>query len=193
MTQRIVIHPYREGWPAAFRTVGAEVRAALGGLVPAIHHIGSTGVPGLAAKDVLDVQVTVADLDAPIRAPLEALGYVFRDDIGRDHTPPGQSVGPHDLEKRYFHRPEGVGPRVHLHVRAAGRYNTRYALLCRDFLRATPMARDAYAEVKRQLARRFPDDVEAYYDIKDPVFDVLMAGAFVWADATGWDVPPSDA
>lgn len=186
----IVIEPYNTAWPGEFSAVGAEVRVALGDTALAVHHIGSTSVPGLAAKDVIDVQVTVADLNAPIQRPLEGAGFTFRPDIRRDHAPPGRALAPEELEKRYFRRRERP---VHLHVRAAGRFNQRYALLCRDFLRAQPLARDAYAEVKRQLARRFPNDVEAYYDVKDPVFDVLMAGAFVWAEHIEWRAPPSDA
>jgi len=185
----ILIIPYKPSWPNEFTSVGAEVRAALGEVGLAVHHIGSTSVPGLATKDVIDIQVTVADLSAPIQRPLEGAGFTFRDDIRRDHAPPGMALLPSELEKRYFQRSERP---VHLHVRAVGRFNQRYALLCRDFLRMQPLARDAYAEIKQQLARYFPNNVEAYYDIKDPVFDVLMAGAFVWADLTNWQVPPSD-
>ena len=186
----IHIVPYKASWPEEFTGIGAEVRAALGDTALAVHHIGSTSVPGLAAKDVIDIQVTVADLNIPLERPLEDAGFTFRDDFLRDHIPPGMVLGSKDLEKRYFQRLERP---VHLHVRAAGRFNQRYALLCRDFLRLQPLARDAYGEVKAQLARYFPDNVEAYYDIKDPVFDVLMAGAFAWAELTGWQLPPSDA
>lgn len=186
----ILVVPYKPSWPSEFTAIGAEVRAALGDVALAVHHIGSTSVPGLAAKDVIDVQVTVADLDAPVQRPLENIGFTFRNDVRKDHPPPGMALLPEELEKRYFQRLERP---VHLHVRTAGRFNQRYALLCRDFLRTQPLARDAYAEVKGQLARYFPDNVEAYYDIKDPVFDVLMAGAFLWADYTNWRVPPSDA
>lgn len=82
---------------------------------------------------------------------------------------------------------------ANLHVRVAGRFNQRYALLCRDYLRAQPMAANACAEIKRQLAQRFPGDVESYFAAKDPVFDVIMAGARVWAESVGWEVPVTDA
>ena len=186
----IRIVSYKTSWPDEFTVIGAEVRAALGQAALAVHHIGSTSVPGLAAKDVIDVQVTVADLNTPLKRPLENAGFTFRDDIASDHAPPGMTLLPGELEKRYLQRSERP---VHLHIRAAGRFNQRYALLCRDFLRAQPLARDAYAEVKQQLARYFPDNPEAYYDVKDPVFDVLMAGAFAWANLTTWQLPPSDA
>ncbi len=184
------IVPYKTSWQGEFAVSGAEIRAAIGNKALTIHHIGSTSVPGLAAKDVIDVQVTVADLNVSLKHPLENAGFTFRDDIRRDHTPPGMTLLPGELEKRYFQRSERP---VHLHIRAVNRFNQRYALLCRDFLRQHPLARDAYGEVKGQLARYFPGNVDAYYDIKDPVFDVLMAGAFAWADLTNWELPPSDA
>ena len=186
---RIEIVPYCPEWPHRFADLGGAIRAALGEGVGAIHHIGSTAVPGLGAKDVIDVQVTVADLDAPIDAPLLALGYEGTAIVG-DHLPPGTTVAPEELAKRYFRLD---APRVHLHVRAEGRFNTRYALLCRDYLRAHPLAASAYDEIKRELALRFPLDADAYYAVKDPVFDLLMVGAEGWARTTGWTIPPGDA
>ena len=119
----ILIVPYKLSWPAEFTAIGAEVRAALGKTALAVHHIGSTSVPGLAAKDVIDIQVTVADLDASL-SPLENAGFTLRDNICRDHAPPGKALVPSELEKRYFTRQERP---VNLHVRAAGRFNQRYA------------------------------------------------------------------
>jgi GrpB-like predicted nucleotidyltransferase (UPF0157 family) len=185
----ISITPYQSKWPEAFRAHGQAIRAAVGEAALAIHHIGSTSVPGLAAKDVIDIQVTVADFDAPVRAALEGLGYVLREHLC-DHCPPGMELATAELEKRFY---KHLSPDVNLHVRIDGRFNQRYPLLFRDYLRATPMAADAYGEIKRQLARYFPTDMDAYYDIKDPVCDVLMAGAFAWAEAIKWVPGPSDA
>ena len=185
----IEIVPYKESWSQQFTALGERLREAAGTDALAIHHIGSTGVPGLAAKDVIDVQVTVADFDLPFRAAFEDLGLTFRE-IDRDHCPPGMTLEPEQLEKRYF---SGQSPRVHVHLRVQARFNQRYALICRDYLRTHPMAADAYAEVKQQLARYFPNDVEAYYAIKDPVFDVMMAGGLEWVENTNWQQPPSDA
>lgn len=186
----IVIDPYNPAWEAKFRELGGKLRQALGDFAVAIHHIGSTSVPGLAAKNVIDVQVTVADLDAPFVDALVPVGLSYRADLRNDHRPLGMDVAQNELEKRCF---VGAEPRVNVHVRAAGRFNQRYPLLCRDYLRATPTAAAAYAEIKRQLASYFPNDTDAYYAIKDPVFDTLMAGARYWAEQTDWREPPSDA
>lgn len=191
---RIVIVDHRAAWAEEFAAVGAALRAALGDRAQAIHHVGSTSVPRLAAKDVIDVQVTVDALTDDLRPLVEGAGLGLRwlDDIDRDHTPPGAVIAAADAAKRTASaRPPDR--RINVHLRVGGRWNHRYALLCRDFLRAEAGAAAAYGEVKRQLARHLPDDVDAYYDIKDPVFDILMAGAERWATATEWAIPPGDA
>jgi len=71
--------------------------------------------------------------------------------------------------------------------------NQRYPLLFRDYLRASLPARESYALVKRALARLHPDDVDAYYDVKDPVCDLILDAAERWAAETGWQAPQSDA
>jgi GrpB-like predicted nucleotidyltransferase (UPF0157 family) len=97
---QIEIIPYQTRWLEEFHSLGAELRAALGSTVQ-IHHIGSTSVPGLAAKDVLDIQVSLFDLEHPdLRPALEDCGFVWRD-IQTDHTPPGMVVAAHDLERVY--------------------------------------------------------------------------------------------
>ncbi|WP_139981825.1 GrpB family protein [Nocardioides litoris] len=180
----IVIEPYDEGWPAEFERVAGVLRDALGPAALAVDHVGSTSVPGLAAKDVIDVQVTVADLDDPrVEAGFATLGSE-RSEITADHPPPGAG-DPSGWEKRYYRAPAGWRG-THLHVRQAGRANHRYALLFRDYLRADAEAAEAYARVKRALAQLHPDDVDAYHAVKDPACDLVIAAAERWAAATGW-------
>lgn len=187
---RIEIVEHRAGWAGEFAVVARHLAAVAGDAAVRIDHIGSTAVPGLAAKDVVDVQVTVrpGELDT-VAGRLHGAGFTAWRDVTGDHLPPGADVAPAELEKRLCTEPPGTR-RVNVHVRVAGRANQRYALLCRDYLRSHPGAAAAYAEVKRVLARIFPDDVESYYDVKDPVFDLIMAGAEDWAAATGWAPPP---
>ncbi len=188
----IEIVPYDPRWPEEFRRVGAPLRAALGDLAPRIDHIGSTAVPGLAAKDIVDVQVTAATLDAgAFAAALAPLGYTLREGITGDHAPPGWDDSPEEWRKLFFRAPEGQR-RTNLHVRQTGRANQRYALLFRDYLRAHPQAAGAYRQIKEALARLHPDDVEAYYDVKDPVCDLIMAAAELWAVQTGYTPRPAD-
>lgn len=193
MINLITIVPYNPQWPAEFRRIAQPLREALGPLALRIDHIGSTAVPGLAAKDVIDIQVTVASLDAnPLAAALEPLGYLLASEIDHDHTPPGHEDGPPaEWSKRLFRPPTGQR-RTNLHVRQVGRANQRFALLCRDYLRADPQACGGYERVKVALARLHPDDVDAYYDVKDPVFDIILAGAEHWAAATNYTPGVSD-
>jgi GrpB-like predicted nucleotidyltransferase (UPF0157 family) len=194
MTRHIEIVPYDARWPQEFRTIAAPVRAALGDLALRIDHIGSTAVPELAAKDVIDLQVTVTTLDAAALArALTPLGYTLRPDIIGDHVPPGREQDtPEEWQKLMFGAPAEQRC-THFHVRQAGRANQRYALLFRDFLRADAQVREAYEQIKRALARLHPDDVDAYYDVKDPVCDVIMAAAERWATQSDYTPRPSDA
>jgi GrpB-like predicted nucleotidyltransferase (UPF0157 family) len=152
-----------------------------------IDHIGSTSVPGLGAKDVIDVQITVQALTPEVRQRLVAAGYVCREDITHDHVPLGEDDDPRLWAKFFFNQPAGQR-RANIHVRAAGNPNQRYPLLFRDYLRAHPNSARTVELIKRQLARYHADDIEAYYDIKDPVYDLIWDAAQDWARHTGWQL-----
>jgi GrpB-like predicted nucleotidyltransferase (UPF0157 family) len=183
------------GWPAEFDAIARALRSALDGLALRIDHIGSTSVPGLAAKDVIDVQLTVVSLEPAhvLDGLLAALGYEPVAHVDRDHVPPGLEPGdPAAWRKRLFRAPPGQR-RTNLHVRVDGRPNQRYPLLFRDYLRAFPAAAAGYAQLKRELARWHADDSEAYTVIKDPVCDIVMAAAEDWAARVDWRPGPADA
>lgn len=182
---RIVIQPYDDRWPAEFAETAHLLRDALGAAALRIDHIGSTAVPGLAAKDVIDVQVTVADLDDPRIARGFARLGATPTDITADHRPAGAKPDPAQWTKRYFQAPT-TWRRTHLHVRQAGRANQRYALLFRDYLRGSPSAAASYGLVKTALAQQHPEDADAYYAVKDPVCDLVMQAAEQWAAAQRW-------
>ena len=183
----IVIVPYREEWPADFATLAKQLSGEGGGKLLAIHHIGSTAVPGLAAKDIIDIQLTVVDIATARSLSLSGADRVPH--LTTDHCPPGMALPPEELEKAFY---RGKGRAANVHARIAGRFNQRYPLLCRDYLRAHPTAANAYGKIKIELARLFPEDAESYYDIKDPVFDLMMAQAEEWAAQTGWSAPLGD-
>jgi GrpB-like predicted nucleotidyltransferase (UPF0157 family) len=189
----ITIVPYDASWPEAFVAVARPLRTALGELALRIDHIGSTAVPELAAKDRIDVQVTVQNFDCTpqlVRA-LGLLGYTHIKEITCDHRPP-LAQGPDTDWKKLFFRPPANQQPTNLHVRALGRPNQRYPLLFRDYLRVHPATAAAYAQIKLNLARLHPDDVNFYYDIKDPVCDVIIDAAEEWTRQTGWLMGPSD-
>ena len=189
----VEIAPASPAWPGEFRRIGQALRAALGPLALRIDHVGSTSVPGLPAKDVIDVQVTVAAIDDPRLVPtIEGAGFLSRNEVTRwDHRPPG-AIGPDaDWTKLFFRDAAGMR-RANLHVRAEGRANQRYALLFRDYLRAHPATAAAYAELKRRL-EALGLDHGPYADTKEPACDLIMAAAEPWAAGTRWRPGPSDA
>lgn len=178
---RIEIVSYDPAWPGEFAALGRELRGGLGEVALRIDHIGSTSVPGLAAKPVIDVQVSVAAFE-PLEAfkgPLERLGYEYR------------ARNP-ERTKRYFREPPGRR-RTHVHVRRAGSFSEQWALLFRDFLRAHRAAAADYEAAKRRLAVRFRGDRRGYTDAKVPVMWEVIRQADEWAQAQGWLPGPSDA
>ena len=185
---RVAIEPYSVRWASEFARLGRQLRTVLGDSALRIDHIGSTAVAGLAAKDRIDAQVSVADLaDAN---PLGSAGFEEFASV-EDHCPPGAEGTAQDWEKRLFQSGEGER-RANVHVRVAGRANERYALLFRDYLREHPAAAAAYAELKRRLAAELRD-VRRYAEVKDPACDLIVVAAGEWAAATGWEPGPSDA
>lgn len=177
----IVLDAPREEWAARGRTLAERIRRDLTPHALRVEHIGSTAIPGMPAKPVLDLQVSVADLDAPLDGPLEALGLTRRRPT-RDHVPAGLADDPARWVKRMW-----GGPGVNLHVRLAGSPNERLALLFRDWFRAHPAAVPAYGAFKTVLAGALAD-VDDYSDVKDPVVDLVIVVAEEWAAATGWSV-----
>jgi GrpB-like predicted nucleotidyltransferase (UPF0157 family) len=176
-----LVVPYDPAWAARGVALAAEIRAALGPLVLRIEHIGSTSIPGMAAKPVYDLQVSVTDLDAAAAAfdrPLAGLGFERRP-WESDHVPAGSDDPPSRWVKRLWTRRAGPEP-VNLHCRLAGSQNERLALLFRDWFRAHPAAVPAYAHFKESLAEAVHDDLDVYTDVKDPVVDLVIAVAEEW-------------
>jgi GrpB-like predicted nucleotidyltransferase (UPF0157 family) len=184
-TVRIV--PYDDRWPERAAAALRDLIGSLGSLVVYADHIGSTAVPQMAAKDILDLQLSVRDLDAAAAAfdgPLARLGYRRRP-FDRDHVPVGETSDTSLWAKRFWARRAHPGGDVNLHVRTAGSPNERLALLFRDWLRARPEAVAAYSSFKVALADAV-GDLEPYTEVKDPVVDLVVAAAGSWARDAGW-------
>ena len=172
--------PYDPSWPQRFRELGSHLRAALGPLGLRIDHIGSTSVPNLSAKPVIDLQISLAALE-PVeryRHAIESLGFIWRADNG-------------DRMKRYFRETPGAR-RTHIHVRRAGSWSEQFALLFRDYLRVHPGEAERYAALKINLARQYPDDWHSYTTAKQPFMWAIIQGADAWAQNIGWRPGPSD-
>ncbi len=181
MTLKVEIAPHDLEWPDLFARLAAPLRQALGAVALRIDHIGSTAVPDLDAKSIVDIQISVEDLEPldAFRLPLERLAYIYRAD-----NP--------DLTKRYFREAPSTR-RTHIHVRRSGSWAEQLALLFRDYLRTHTPEAEAYAELKRGLAVRHRDDRQAYTDAKGPFIWEVMARATDWSQRVGWEPGPSDA
>ncbi|MFI7002348.1 GrpB family protein [Nocardia sp. NPDC050175] len=161
---------YRPAWPDRFAEERGRIAAALGTVARRIDHIGSTSVPGLAAKPIIDIDLSVpdvADEDAFLE-PLLAAGYRLR------VREPGH---------RMVRTPERD---VHVHICTVGSEWERRHLLFRDWLRHDARDRAAYGQLKQQLAQRDWFDMNAYADAKGPLIIEITARAEAWAQSIGW-------
>ena len=168
MTSRLNIAPYDPAWAAAFDAERARLVEALGPLARRVDHHGSTSVPGLAAKPVIDIQISVESLEPPdaYATPLRALGYT--------HLPHADD----DLVCPFFYRPATWPHTHHIHVVEHGGLEERRTLAFRDYLRDHADAKQAYAELKQRLAPEFSATDEgareAYADAKTEFIERII-------------------
>lgn len=161
---RIQLAEYDPAWPALFAREAERIRSVLGALVVRLEHTGSTSVPGLAAKPIIDLTLEVPDSsdEAAYVPPMEAAGYVLR------------IREPDWHEHRLF---KGPDTNINLHVFSAGSTETERMVRFRDWLRANESDRLLYERTKRELAARDWEFVQNYADAKTDVVDEIMARA----------------
>ncbi|MGH3603147.1 MAG: GrpB family protein [Pseudonocardiaceae bacterium] len=184
LANRVTVVAYDLSWPADFRALARRLAAGVGSTARGIDHIGSTSVPGLAAKDCIDVQVRVDSLDeAPIASLFTNLGFRRRPEPWNQV----ENTGGRQWPKLVFAPP--IGERAaNVHVRESGSATARRNLLFRDFLRADEPARVAWGSFKQRLAQTAADLYD-YGQIKQPATDVLMIAAENWARRAAWIDP----
>lgn len=161
---------YDPVWPEMAAAEMARIEGALGGVAVRIDHVGSTAVPALAAKPIVDLQVSVAELEPTelYARPLERLGYLFARD-------------PDSPDFHFFGRPAERPRTFHLHVCATGGEHEHRHLALRDYLRAHPDEAARYAALKRDLVARHPEDRLAYIEGKADHVAALERRALEWA------------
>jgi GrpB-like predicted nucleotidyltransferase (UPF0157 family) len=163
---RVFLSEYDEEWVTAFDVERSLVAGALGGLARRIEHIGSTAVPGIAAKPIIDVLVTVQNLALAPRVvePLSRVGYTYVPEFEQD-TP----------NRRYFRKELDPAHGYHLHMYAEDDDDVEQHVLFRDYLRANPDTAKEYEELKRRLAATTVR--AAYTDSKAPFIKGVIAAA----------------
>jgi GrpB-like predicted nucleotidyltransferase (UPF0157 family) len=170
--REIVIVDYDVEWPASFGVERDRICSALGSRAVRVDHVGSTSVPGLAAKPILDIDLSVLDVedeDAYLPDLIDA-GYELR-----VRQPGHRMVRTPALD-------------VHVHICASGSDWERRHLLFRDWLRRNDADRSAYAALKRDLAAKEWPDMNAYADAKGELVAEITARAESWAVTSAWQV-----
>ncbi|MFD6158303.1 dephospho-CoA kinase [Nocardia sp. NPDC060256] len=190
--KEIRVVPANPEWAVQAQRLIARLWVACGASASRIDHIGSTAVPDLPAKDVLDLQITVADLAVAdgLRDALGAAGFPVRPEVTEDcprptpQDPAGTDVA---LWTKRYHQNADPGRLANVHVRVAGSPGQEYALLFRDWLRADAGARAEYLEVKRAAEAKATgltgaEATVAYLDVKEPWFTAAYPRMLAWRD-----------
>lgn len=167
MSYEVVVTQYNIAWPLLFEREKALVVQALGSAVVSIEHIGSTSVPNLAAKTVIDLMVGVRQLSSleHLQDPLAQLGYEHRPHVG-------------NADRHFFRK--GVPRSHHLHMVEFGSASWERDLLFRDYLRAHADEAKRYGQLKLQLAAAYRHDRQRYTESKAPLMAELLALAEQW-------------
>jgi GrpB-like predicted nucleotidyltransferase (UPF0157 family) len=170
MVRRVEVVPHNPNWQQDFEAEAKRVAAVLGNNVTTIHHIGSTAIPTIYAKPIIDMLLEVSDIhrvDAQNSA-MQALGYQSRGEFGI----PG---------RRFFYKDSEAGIRTHhIHTFQTGSDQIRRHLAFRDYMRNHPREAQRYSELKQRLAQEYPLDIEGYMDGKDGFIKEIDQKAAVW-------------
>ncbi len=172
--RNIIVVPHNPLWPEQFRREAALISAIFGEALISIHHIGSTAIPGLSAKPVLDIMPLVRDIskvETYNRAMMDA-GY--------------QPKGEYGIVGRRFFVKGGEADRTHhLHVYERDHSEVERHLAFRDYLAAHPDEAQEYGLLKKRLAREFRDDIDGYMAGKDSFIKGILAKVHAWRETNG--------
>ena len=170
--RKIEVVDYRDAWPALFAEEAEQIKAVLGDEAVRLHHVGSTSVPGLRAKPILDILVEVRDIERidAYNGAMAKLGYLGN---GENGIP----------ERRYFQK-GGDDRTHHVHMFEQGHPEAMRHLLFRDYLRAHPEAVQQYGDIKTEGARLYTWDINGYMAHKHDLIRHLLDKAAAW-DAGG--------
>lgn len=169
--RQVIVLSYQSEWESEYAREAERLRDVFGARLHSIHHMGSTSVPGLAAKPIIDILPVVDSLDGieQFDASIKALGYEAKGEFGM----PG----------RRYYRKGGDERTHHIHLYAVGNLEIERHLVFRNYLRAHPEEVNAYGTLKEQLAATYPYDIEAYIAGKDAFVKKLEQRAIAWSMA----------
>ena len=170
MNRKVEVVPHDPSWQSVFEDESRQLSVALGDNTIAIHHIGSTSIPTIYAKPIIDILIEVKDLtkvdDRNIQ--IEALGYVAMGEFGI-------------IDRRFFYKDNLGRIRTHhIHTFKAGSSQIDRHLAFRDYLRCHPEDAQKYSKLKQKLAQQYPDDIEKYMDGKSEFIREIDSKAAEW-------------
>lgn len=171
ISMKVEVVPHNPNWKQAFESQSKQIAKALGdSLIITIHHIGSTAIPHIYAKPIIDFLVEVKDIDR-VNArnfAMEALGYKAMGEFGL-------------IGRRYFRKENPPGIRLyHVHIYQVNSSEIKRHLAFRDYMIAHPEAAQKYSDLKRRLAKEYSEDIEGYMDGKDKFVKEMEKKALEW-------------
>ena len=162
-TRKVIVLPYDEAWASEFEKIKSEIEGALGDLVLAVEHVGSTSVKGLSAKPCIDIDVVIKDYSVldDVIDKLESIGYIHEGNLGIEDREAFKYLDKPHLQTHHLYVCPQQSKELHRHI------------TFRDFLRKNPEAVKKYGAVKEMAAQLFPDDIEKYIEYKSPCIEEL--------------------
>ena len=176
MARRIEVVPHDPNWLAMFDAEAEDIAFILGAALIATHHIGSTSIPGIKAKPIIDLLIEVRDIEK-----MDSFNDAM---IGLGYEPMGEYGIP---GRRFFRKPDEFTRSHHVHVFGTGHPDIDRHINFRDYLIAHPEEAQAYGRLKEDLARRFPEDIGGYTDGKSEFIHKIDAKAKAWAEGARRD------
>ena len=167
--RKVEVVPYNNQWPQLFQTEANRLAAILGNEVVALHHVGSTAVPHLAAKPIIDILAevkSIARIDA-VNAVLRQAGYLPQGEFGV-------------AGRRFFIKGDETNRSHHIHMFQTGHPDIATLLAFRDYLVAHPDEAEAYGRLKETLAQQFPTDIQGYIAGKHSLIETMIQKAKLW-------------
>ena len=163
VTRHIVVMPYDERWAQDFEAIASEIRDSLGELVLAIEHVGSTSVPGLCAKPIIDIDIVIRDYASfgAVVSALKAIGYHHEGDLGIAGREAFGYDGKEHLRRHHLYVCPQDSPELKRHI------------AFRDYLRAHPDAAQVYGRIKEEGAALHPYDIDGYIEHKSPFIESI--------------------
>lgn len=171
--RKIIVEPYNRSWPEEFERIQAEILPSIRDCIISFEHVGSTSVPGLWAKPIIDIDIIIGEGILPIIIErLAALAYDHRGDLGIRGR---EAFGYQEEAKAHLMK-------HHLYVCHKDNAELKQHLALRDFLRKNPGYRDKYSRIKIEMAQKYPHDIEGYIKGKEPIIMELyqLCGLKPW-------------